>query len=246
MVKELHKLSSCLYEATFLISTNPLFEFPHNISTLNTRVNTKMQLNTKRKSKILRPRTAYNFFYKDQRDMILSAKLSLIEGKAPAMKECDKGCKGFLLNTKRGVSKGKRSHRKTHGLISLEQLTKTVAKRWRETSPEIREKYRTLADKDKIRYTNEMMSALDEEQLRHDDQSTGPSHEETKLPQQTVSSCGIKKATKVADLVNSNDDCKAYLRNLPKRRNESSICNYTDFLGITWTADELDALKSLC
>jgi len=52
----------------------------------------------------------------------------------------------------------KRPHRKRHGLISLQQLTKTVAKRWKEASPETREKFRSLAERDKVRYTNAMMA----------------------------------------------------------------------------------------
>ena len=91
-----------------------------------------------------------------------------------------------------------------------------------------------------------MMSALDEEQLRHEDKNIDLSHEEIKLPQETESLCNIKKTRKEADLVNSNEECKAFLRNFPKGSNESKILNYTDFLGITWTAGELDALKSLC
>jgi len=102
-----------------------------------------------RDDEVLRPRTAYNFFYRYQRDMILKSKsLSAQNDKIielPVL-EID------LCNR----PKRKRVHRKTHGLVSLQQLTKTVAKRWRELDKSSRDKFIALAEQDKIRYRNEV------------------------------------------------------------------------------------------
>jgi len=100
---------------------------------------------------VLRPRTAYNFFYRYQRDLILKARApnsTVLENETNPHLEAD-----LFLNSAR--SRGKRPHRKTHGLIGLQQLTKTVAKRWKEVNPETRNKFLELAAQDKIRYKNE-------------------------------------------------------------------------------------------
>ena len=199
-----------------------------------------VQSSTIRKSKILRPRTAYNFFYRDQRAVILNAKLSLLHVGASVGKELEKEHKNKSSHTHK--SKGKRSHRKTHGLISLEQLTKAVAKQWREASLDIREEYRILANKDKIRYTKEMISSINQKRL---DKVMGTTHEEIKSPQGIESLYDKKIFGDAPDLVNSNEDSVAYLSDLSTGSNETKIHNYTDFLGITWSSGELDALRSL-
>lgn len=102
---------------------------------------------------ILRPRTAYNFFYRHQRDIILNEKLrDTRNGNNDAGDKIGQD----LLNTK--------SDCKSHGLIGLQQLTKTVAKRWKEASVEKRRQFKLLAEQDKIRYTKAMMSRLNPEQ----------------------------------------------------------------------------------
>lgn len=114
--------------------------------------------NTSRKTvkdEILRPRTAYNFFYRYQRDLILKSKSTSSsmnqEGRANDL-VVDHSVK--LSNTLRK----RRPHRKTHGLIGLQELTKTVAKRWKEADTETRNKFAALAEQDKIRYKNENLS----------------------------------------------------------------------------------------
>jgi len=98
---------------------------------------------------VLRPRTAYNFFYRYQRDMILKSKSLATQNneilELPIL-EID-----LCMRPKR-----KRVHRKTHGLVSLQQLTKTVAKRWRELDKDSKSKFIALAEQDKIRYRNEV------------------------------------------------------------------------------------------
>ena len=101
---------------------------------------------------ILRPRTAYNFFYRYQRDLILKSKASAItKGCSEEYQELSQ-----LLSLSTGTYKTKRPHRKTHGLIGLQQLTKTVAKRWREANSETKDIFTRLAAQDKIRYQNDI------------------------------------------------------------------------------------------
>lgn len=104
------------------------------------------------RDEILRPRTAYNFFYKYQRDLILKSK-ALSTSNHGDIKEINLYVDSFSCTSKR-----KRPHRKTHGLIGLQQLTKTVAKRWKEADTETRNKFIALAAQDKIRYKNESLT----------------------------------------------------------------------------------------
>lgn len=117
---------------------------------------TKAKASKDAKDEVLRPRTAYNFFYRYQRDLILRARSSSpsnIENLTLPNLQTDQL---WSFST----SRTKRPHRKTHGLISLQQLTKTVAKRWREADTETRNKFTALAVQDKIRYKNETRTKM--------------------------------------------------------------------------------------
>lgn len=107
------------------------------------------------KDEILRPRTAYNFFYRYQRDLILKSKANSSESK-----EGDKipSVISNPITWSGDTARRKRPHRKTHGLIGLQQLTKTVAKRWKEADTETKNKFIALAAQDKVRYRNESLS----------------------------------------------------------------------------------------
>ena len=107
------------------------------------------------KDEVLRPRTAYNFFYRYQRDLILKARSSSSNNENVTVPSLHTD--HFWSSS---TARTKRPHRKTHGLISLQQLTKTVAKRWREADPETRNKFTALAAQDKIRYKNETRSKM--------------------------------------------------------------------------------------
>ena len=109
----------------------------------------------KTKLEILRPRTAYNFFYRYQRDSILKAMTVSLspEEKKNTLYEAPDPYSWFLASSRK-----KRPHRKTHGLIGLQQLTKTVAKRWKEADNETKDIFTRLAEQDKIRYRHESNS----------------------------------------------------------------------------------------
>ena len=106
------------------------------------------------KDEILRPRTAYNFFYRYQRDLILKSKASCNSNNGEATTSLMPSPFSWSSDS----SRRKRPHRKTHGLIGLQQLTKTVAKRWKEVDTETRNKFIALAEQDKIRYKNETLA----------------------------------------------------------------------------------------
>lgn len=111
----------------------------------------------KPKDAVLRPRTAYNFFYKYQRDLIVKSKASSQSNHGQEVLSKTTSIPCSWLDTS---SRKRRPHRKTHGLIGLEQLTKKVAKRWRELDATTRNKFIALAEKDKIRYKKETLAHL--------------------------------------------------------------------------------------
>lgn len=111
--------------------------------------------NKNAKDEVLRPRTAYNFFYRYQRDLILKSKaLSNSKDGNVDLSHIMPDPFTWCANDS---TRRKRPHRKTHGLIGLQQLTKTVAKRWKEADVETKNKFIALAAQDKIRYKNETL-----------------------------------------------------------------------------------------
>ena len=171
------------------------------------------------KKEVLRPRTAYNFFYRHQRDLILNAQPQLISDNDDE-------------------SRRKRPHRKTQGLIGLQQLTKTVAKKWKEVSPETRNKFKRLAEEDKVRYTQETMTCATETFVK-------PAVDI--VPQDIISKDdGDDNDTlsQAKDVVKQIDSSIANDIDNNEKKNPD-ICNYTDTFGIKWSAGELEALKLL-
>jgi len=190
-------------------------------------------------SHILRPRTAYNYFYKHQRSLILKEKSKTSTSKS------NKTCVTDLEDSFDNELFTKRPHRKTHGLISLQQLTKTVAKRWKEASPETREKFRSLAERDKVRYTNAIMSEIQMEK----NTSTKKSHFRKSGGEERarVAKClkmTIADETKSFAGVHNTLELSDYYRDIGNMFG-SELHNYTDKLGLTWSADELHVLKML-
>jgi hypothetical protein len=61
-----------------------------------------------------------------------------------------------VLNRTFFPKRAKRAHRKVHGKIGLVQLARTVSQRWKELSPEKRQHYKELAEKDKERHAKVM------------------------------------------------------------------------------------------
>lgn len=96
----------------------------------------------KAKGKPRRPLSAYNLFFKDEREAILKSIPGEDDGKAKEAKE------------KEITWPGKK--KTPHGKISFESLAKTIGERWRVCSQERKAHYKVLADADLVRYANEM------------------------------------------------------------------------------------------
>lgn len=92
----------------------------------------------KPKGKPKRPLSAYNLFFKDERERILNS----IPGEPEEEKE------------KKITWPGKK--RAPHGKIGFESLAKTIGSRWKVLSKERRAHYKVKADEDLERYANEM------------------------------------------------------------------------------------------
>ena len=95
----------------------------------------------------LRALSAYNFFFRDERDRVLNGgSLDLNDSKANA-----------LLQEHWGRDRAKkRRHRKTHGKIDFTTLSKLISTRWKELPECDKEFYRQVAAKDWERYQREL------------------------------------------------------------------------------------------
>lgn len=118
--------------------------------------NTKMAVKKQtKKNNIRRPRSAYNFFYKHQRSLILHEISAATSPDSPCEFHTKILNRADLLTITEQTSKS-RKHRRTHGMIKLQDLTRIIAYRWREASSEIKDMYKGLFEEDVLRYKEEM------------------------------------------------------------------------------------------
>jgi len=213
------------------------------ISSIEKRKRTSMDKSTK---PILRPRTAYNFFCKYQRDIILNEKLMI---------KNENSLKNFVDTVACGTPKELRSHRKAQGLICFKQLTKIVAKRWKAASPETRKKFKKIAESDKVRYTRALTQGLSSKHIngnRMFQSSQGFNQEENHFVSNESKSCyqqpsGFQKSDKSVDYLASFQgsigitDC--YFDKNPSKSKYIHNSSFTDTLGISWSKEELNLLK---
>jgi HMG-box domain len=121
----------------------------------------KKALRRKPKNRPKRPLSAYNIFFKDERERILSD----IPGEH---------------QKEHGNKKGKRK-KSPHGKIGFESLAKTIGKRWQSLDPARVEHYKSKAAEDMVRYKEEMEIFLVAKQggTINDDDDAGNNEEES-------------------------------------------------------------------
>lgn len=106
---------------------------------------------SKKPNYVCRNRSAYNFYYKHQRHIIIEN----LQNKGSVQKKLQtpQEIEFFLLKTE---SKQSRKHIKTHGVITLKDLTRTIARRWKETDVSTKAIYKRIAEQDALRYKHEI------------------------------------------------------------------------------------------
>jgi hypothetical protein len=102
----------------------------------------------KPKDKPKRPLSAYNFFFKEEREKILKVVLA----EDPEKVENEKGSDDYLDDDALGRL------RKEGGKVSFEEMGKLIGQRWKNINPDRLTRYSELAAEDTERYKKEMQS----------------------------------------------------------------------------------------
>jgi hypothetical protein len=100
----------------------------------------------KPKEKPKRPLSSYNIYYQLERNRIVDGRQELA-----SIDELVKNVENILYTRKE-----KRPHRKTHGTISFQELSREIANSWKSIEPGYRSLLDTYAAKDLDRYRNEV------------------------------------------------------------------------------------------
>lgn len=141
-----------------------------------------------------RPLSAYNYFYIDEREKILQQKQeeagttreSTTSAGPIKIAKCGKNCnddydieisepvKEMLERQKLPSNEGRRRpHRKRHGVVSFQELAKTIARRWRSLPADQIQYYRKIASFDLRRYQAQMFG-YNRNKLRREGDSSSP------------------------------------------------------------------------
>lgn len=105
-----------------------------------------------------RPLTAYNIFFRDERARLLTeAAIAAGKGKDFPAKWTTAGAKA---GSDPSMPRRRRNRRKTHGLISFEEMARKVSQKWHEADEPVKLKYHLLAEKDRERYDREKADYL--------------------------------------------------------------------------------------
>jgi HMG (high mobility group) box len=105
----------------------------------------------------LRPLSAYNYFFRDERERILRQSHDFDPNITSENYPYTEKQQQVLLHEYWSQDRTqKRRHRKTHGKITFTALSKLVSKRWKQLQPEQKEFYQHVACKDWKRYQEDL------------------------------------------------------------------------------------------
>jgi hypothetical protein len=113
-------------------------------------------------SLLLKPLTPYNYYYRDERDNIVLQISGENDPLPPPVSDFSIEKMESLLKQHWYVDpvRAKRIHRKTHGKMSFQNLSKIISERWRALPTQGREFYRSVARSDEMYYNQHLMNLL--------------------------------------------------------------------------------------
>lgn len=110
------------------------------------------------KKLLLLPLTPYNYFFRDERENIVSQISNETDPLPRPVSEISVSKLQYLLKQHWFIDpiKKKRQHRKTHGKIDFQRLSKVIAERWHQLPNRVREFYRSVARCDASYYRQQL------------------------------------------------------------------------------------------
>jgi len=121
------------------------------VSNANSNPDSKKRRSWKKpKDKPMRPLSAYNMFFQNQRERIVAGKTG-----DPTPQEIEHSVIKMLTSKTRGPKR--RQDRVSHGQISFADLARTIAAKWKEIDPKLKVVYNHYAAQEKVRYKKEVV-----------------------------------------------------------------------------------------
>jgi len=114
----------------------------------------------KPKDKPMRPLSAYNMFFQNQRERIVAGKTD-----DPTPEEIQQSVVKMLTSKTRGPKR--RQDRISHGQISFGDLARAIAAKWKAIDPKLKVVYNHYAAQEKVRYKKEVVIWKEKKEREH-------------------------------------------------------------------------------